>query len=482
VPSPNVVILYADDLGYGEVKALNPDRCRLETPAIDALAREGMVFTDGHSSSAVCTPSRYSLLTGRYSWRTRLQEGVLNPWQPALLKPGEVTLPELAKTKGYMTAAFGKWHLGWDWQRRGEEYVFDQPVRGGPIDHGFDSYFGPDVPDFPPFVWIENDRLTGMPSVDSDPDPRGGRGGPMVPGWEPEAMLSTMADKVGEYLMARAADQRPFFLYFALTAPHTPIVPSQAWIGKSGMGPYCDFVLETDHTVGRVLEALKNSGLEKNTLVLFSSDNGCSSGPSKSKQLEQEFGHYTSGHLRGYKGGSYEGGHRIPFVVRWPGVVPAGTTCDGLVCQIDYLATVTEVLGVEVPKDAAGDSVSFLPLLEDPTAAPPRTTLILHNHYGEFSLREGPYKLILAPGNGRGFGGGPTDAEAIQHGDPMVQLYDLETDLGETSNLAIQDPERVEKMTERLISDIERGRSTPGQPLRNDVLVDVYKTYLHKPR
>lgn len=478
----NVVIIYADDLGYGEVKALNPERCKLETPAIDSLAREGMIFTDGHSSSAVCSPSRYSLLTGRYSWRTSLQEGVLNPWKPALLRAECLTMPELVKSKGYLTAAIGKWHLGWDWQKRDGQYIFDQPVRGGPVDHGFDYYFGPDVPDFPPFAWIENDRLTAIPSLDSEPDPRGGRGGPMVPGWEPEAMLSTMADKVADYLKARAADRKPFLLYFALTAPHTPIVPSKAWQGKSGMGSYCDFVLETDHTVGRVLDALKANGLEDNTLVLFSSDNGCSSGPSKSEQLKKQYGHYTSGNLRGYKGASYEGGHRVPFIVRWPGVVPAGTICDRMVCQIDYMATVAAVLGIKMPEDAGGDSVSFLPLLKDPKAPSPRETLILHNYYGEFSLRQGQYKLILAPGNGQGFGGGPTDAEAIKRGDPMVQLYDLETDLAETRNLATQYPERVRAMTQSLIADIERGRTTPGKPLANDVKIDVYKEGLHQTR
>ena len=477
---PNIVIIYADDLGYGEVKALNPERCKLDTPAIDSLARDGMVFTDGHSASAVCTPSRYSLLTGRYSWRSKLQNGVLNPWGEALIKPERITMPELVKTKGYLTAAIGKWHLGWDWQKRDGQWVFDEPVRGGPVDHGYDYYFGPDVPDFPPFAWIENDRLTAMPTVDSKPDPRGGRGGPMVPGWDPEAMLSTMAGKAAAYFAARAQDQKPFFLYFGLTAPHTPIVPSKAWQGKSGMGAYCDFVLETDHTVGQLLQALKKSGLDKNTLVFFSSDNGCSSGPSKSKQLAREYGHYTSGPLRGHKGSNFEGGTRVPFIVRWPGVVPPGSTCDRMVCQIDYMATVANVLGIKMPEEAGVDSVSFLPLLKDPEAAPPRSSLILHNYYGEFSLRQGQYKLILAPGNGKGFGGGPTDAEAIKNGDPMVQLYDLNDDLAETTNLANEQPERVQSMAGKLVLGIERGRTTPGKPLKNDVEIDAYKKHLHK--
>ncbi|VGO18705.1 sulfatase family protein [Pontiella sulfatireligans] len=478
--SPNIVIIYADDLGYGEVKALNPERCKLETPAIDSLARDGMVFTDGHSSSAVCTPSRYSMLTGRYSWRSKLQKGVLNPWGENLLNPERITMPELVRTKGYLTAAIGKWHLGWDWQKRDGSYVFDEPVRGGPVDHGYDYYFGPDVPDFPPFAWIENDRLTAMPTENSKPDPRGGRGGPLVPGWDPEAMLSTMAGKAADYFDERASDKNPFFLYFGLTSPHTPIVPSKAWQGKSGMGAYCDFVLETDHTVGQVLQALEKSGLDQNTLVFFSSDNGCSSGPSKSIKLAKELGHYTSGKLRGHKGSNFEGGTRVPFIVRWPGVVPAGSVCDQMVCQIDYMATVADVLGIEMPASAGVDSISFLPLLKEPQAAPPRETLILHNYYGEFALRDGPYKLILAPGNGQGFGGGPSDAEAIQRGDPMVQLYNLGDDVAETTNLANIHPERVQLMTEKLVSSVARGRTTPGKPLRNDAEIDLYKKHLHK--
>lgn len=476
---PNIIIIYADDLGYGEVKGLNPERCKLETPAIDSLARDGMVFTDGHSSSAVCTPSRYSLLTGRYSWRSKLQNGVINPWGGSLIKQERITMPELVKQKGYLTAAIGKWHLGWDWQKRDGQWVFDAPVRGGPVDHGFDTYFGPDVPDFPPFAWIENDRLTAMPTENSKPDPRGGRGGPLVPGWEPEAMLSTMADKAAEYLNARAADQKPFFLYFGLTAPHTPIVPSDDWKGKSGMGAYCDFVLETDHTVGQVLQALEQTGLDRNTLVFFTSDNGCSITPSNSSQLAKEYGHYTSANLRGHKGSSFEGGTRVPFIVRWPGTVSAGSTCDRMVCQIDTMATVADLLDIEMPDEAGGDSVSFLPLLKDPTAPTRRETLILHNYYGEFSFRQEAYKLILAPGNGKGFGGGPSDAEAIRRGDPMLQLYDLGNDLAETVNLAENQPERVQNMTRELIKGVMQGRTTPGRPLKNDVEIDLYKKHLH---
>jgi arylsulfatase A-like enzyme len=293
-------------------------------------------------------------------------------------------------------------------------------------------------------------------------------------------MLSTMAGKAAVYFEARAADKKPFFLYFGLTSPHTPIVPSKDWQGKSGMGAYCDFVLETDHTVGQVLKALEESGLAENTLVFFSSDNGCSAGPSKSRQLAEEHGHYTSANLRGHKGSNFEGGTRVPFIVRWPGVVPAGSTCDRMVCQIDYMATVADVLGIEMPDTAGPDSISFLPLLEDPQATAVRETLILHNYYGEFSFRHNQYKLILAPGNGRGFGGGPSDAEAIKRGDPMVQLYNLETDLAETKNLAEKQPERVQNMTKRLTKEVEAGRTTPGRPLENTVEIDLYKKKLHK--
>jgi arylsulfatase A-like enzyme len=486
--TPNIVVLYADDLGYGDVQCYNPDRGRIPTPHIDRLAAQGMRFTDGHSSSGVCSPSRYTLLTGRYHWRSRLQAGIVGVFGAPLIAADRVTLGTLARRHGYRTACIGKWHLGWDWPipagreslfhrtQRADgppspeqislwKEVFSQPIAGGPISRGFDVYFGTDVPNWPPYCFIEQDRTVGIPteflparllrnSQASDP-------GPALAGWALEPILPALRDRAVKFIAESAAAKSPFLLCMPLTTPHTPLAVNPEWRGKSGLGnDFADLVMETDAAVGRVLAALDEAGVAGNTLVLFTSDNGCA--PSSGVKALEAKGHFPSGPLRGYKADAWEGGHRVPFIVRWPGVVNPGRTSDALVHQADLLATVAEILGTKLPDDAGEDSFSLLPLLKGGTAAV-RTHAVSCSIRGVPAVRLGSWKYIAAPGSG-GWGGGD---DAIE----PVQLYDLAADIGETRNLAAAHPDRLaelQALLEKLITD---GRSTPGSPQPNDVAV-----------
>lgn len=487
VPKPNILILYADDLGYGDVQCYNPERGKIPTPHIDKLAAEGMRFTDGHSSSGVCSPSRYTLLTGRYHWRTRLQAGIVPLWGEPLVAPDRVTIGTLAKQHGYRTACIGKWHLGWDWPipeeraalfkekpkgaaRATEAHravwseVFSQQVGGGPVTRGFDSYFGTDVPNHPPFCFIENDRTVGTPSEFLNPEllknNQASIQGPALRDWTLEPILPALGDRAVEFIAGSAGKTEPFLLYLPFTSPHTPLSVNESWKGKSGLNPFADFVMETDAVVGRVLGALEQSGAAENTLVVFTSDNGCA--PYIGVGDLVEMGHYPSGPLRGYKADAWEGGHRVPFLVRWPGKVKPGGTCAQLVHQADLMATFAEVLGATLPENAAEDSFSLLPLLEGEDG-PVRENSVSCSIGGTPSVRQGKWKYIAAPGSG-GWSKG---------GDPAqpVQLYDLSTDLGESKNLAAAMPEKIAEMKALLEKLISEGRSTAGARQPNDVEV-----------
>lgn len=475
--SPNILVILADDLGYGDVHCNNPDRGKILTPHIDALAAAGMRFTDGHSSSGICSPSRYALLTGRYHWRSRLQAGIVSLWEQPLIAPDRLTIASLAKSRGYRTAAVGKWHLGWDWAiaeedrahfdrrdgARGEDRIasaevreawartFSQPIAGGPTTRGFDRYFGTDVPNWPPFCFIENDRTIGIPSeylpgrlfarkLASAP-------GPALPGWTLEPILPALGDRAAAFIAEQAEARTPFLLYLPLTSPHTPISPNGEWAGRSGLNDYADFVMETDAVVGRVLAALRESGLEENTLVLFTSDNGCS--PLADTKFLQSRGHFPSGPLSGQKGDHREGGHRVPFLVRWPGVVKPGTVCSHLVHQADVIATLAEIFGAKLPENAGEDSFSLLPLLQGQDS-PIREHAISCSGAGAQALRKGPWKLVCLE---------------------KPQLFNLAEDLGETADLAAAQPERVAELLALREKLIEDGRSTPGALQKNDVPV-----------
>lgn len=478
---PNVVIILADDLGYGDVHCYNPERGKIPTPSIDRLAAQGMRFTDAHSSSGVCSPSRYTLLTGRYHWRTRLQQGIVGVWGPPLIAPDRLTIASLARQHGYRTAAVGKWHLGWDWpiaekdkalfrnfanvkqatdaHRAAWKEAFSQRVPGGPTTRGFDSYFGTDVPNWPPYCFIDNDRTVGMPTELLPGDKLTRRHlaslqGPALEGWRLEGILPALADRACTLLAEAAARPEPFLLYMPLTTPHTPLAVNAEWKGKSGLENDCaDLIMETDAVVGRVLAALEKTGKADNTLVLFTSDNGFAAYVG-AKDLEQR-GHYPSGPLRGYKTDVFEGGHRMPFIVRWPALVKPGGVCGQLVHHADVMATLADILGAKLPDTAGEDSFSLLPLLKG-GIDPVREHAVSCAASGVPGLRVGPWKLILA-----------ADPKA---GAP-VQLYNLAEDLGEQANRAADQPERVERMKALLEKLITDGRSTPGPRQRNDVAV-----------
>ena len=492
---PNVVYILADDLGYGDVQCCNPDG-KIPTPSIDRLAAEGMLFTDAHSTSAVCSPTRYAVLTGRYSWRSRLQKGVLGGLSPRLIEPGRMTVASLLKQHGYHTACVGKWHLGMDWVvKPGKEVSelniepreqvwnvdYSQPITNGPQSVGFDDYFGISASlDMVPYTYIENDRVAKLPTEDRDfplmlGRERGrARKGPTAPGFEVEHVLPDLTRKAVEYIDGRAAAAKqgtPFFLYLPLASPHTPIAPTEEWQGRSGLNMYGDFVMQTDWSIGEVLKALDRHGLTGNTLLIFTSDNGCSPQAEFPDLLAK--GHNPSHVFRGHKADIYEGGHRVPFLVRWPGRVPAGTTSDQLICHADLLATCADVLDFDLPNEAGEDSVSILPALLGQDEQPLREAAVHHSVNGSFAIRQGKWKLILCPGSG-GWSA-PRPGRDDTSGLPDVQLYDLSTDIGETKNVQAEHPKVVERLTALLDRYVAEGRSTPGKPQQNAVAVEIRK-------
>ena len=384
---PNIVYIICDDLGYGDVHCLAPETSKIPTPNADRLAAEGMVFIDAHSGSSVCSPTRYGVMTGRYSWRTRLQKGVVTGFAPSLIDADRMTVAGFLKQNGYATAAIGKWHLDFEYRNpeTGERYSSQEHktppigarIPDGPIHRGFDYYHGFHHARNMEAV-IEDDRVIEHDTVIN--------------------MLPRLTRKAVEYIELRAGKDEPFFLYLPLGSPHTPIVPTPQWQGKSGLGKYGDFVMQTDHVVGEVSRALKKHGMTERTLVVFTSDNGCS----KAAGIEElaAKGHRVSAHMRGSKADIWDGGHRIPFIVRWPGKVEPGTTSEQLICLTDLFATATEIVGQSAPAGTSEDSVSFLPALSGNPIESTRSGVIHHSISGHFAYRTGKWKLILARSSG----------------------------------------------------------------------------------
>ncbi len=470
-PHPNVVLILADDMGLASVQACHPDS-GLPTPNLDTLANEGMRFLDAHSGSAVCSPTRYGLLTGRYAWRTRLKSGLVNPWEGPLIAEDRLTIADLLHQEGYQTACIGKWHLGWNWpDARGRTthtalwVDYTKPIRGGPVAHGFDHYFGDDVPNWPPYVWIEDEHALAIPKAFMIEDAANGVApGPKVPGWSFEAVLPTLTERCVEYI-AGAASRKPFFLYFSMSSPHSPIKPSEAFQGSSGISKYADFLVETDWAVGEVLRALEEKGVADNTIVIFVADNGTS--PECNFEGLQEKGVDLRAEWRGSKADIWEGGHRVPFLVRWPGVVQAGAVSSERISLVDVVATVAEIVGYDLPRDAAEDSVSLLPvLLGENRDTPLHDAVITHSGSGCFAIHSGPWKLAFCPGSG-GWSE-PKDPEAVELGLPGLQLYDVTLDPGEQRNLFAERLDVVSELTDRLSEIVTNGRSTPGPPTAND--------------
>jgi arylsulfatase A len=450
---PNIVYIICDDLGYGDVHCMAPKTSKIPTPNADRLAGEGMIFTDAHSGSSVCTPTRYGVMTGRYSWRTRLQKGVVQGFAPCLIAPDRPTVASFLKSQGYHTAAIGKWHLDFEYLdpktgKRYEKGKYDTPPVGakipdGPIHRGFDYYHGFHHAGDMEGV-IENDRVIAHDDVIN--------------------MLPRLTKQAVRYIDSRAGTKQPFFLYVPLGSPHGPIVPTKQWQGKSGLGKYADFVMQTDNVVGEVSAALRKHGMADNTLLIFTSDNGCSK-IADIPGLARK-GHRVSAHLRGSKADIWDGGHRIPFIVRWPGKVAPGSTSEQLICLTDLFATVAGVVGAHAPSGSCEDSVSFLPALSGKPIESTRAGVIHHSISGHFAYRIDNWKLILA----RGSGGWTSPKEnQVKPGTPKAQLYDLDKDPGERTNLYTTRADVVKRLLKQLESDIQAGRSTAGPASRNDV-------------
>jgi arylsulfatase A-like enzyme len=484
---PNIVYILADDLGYGDLGCYNKES-KIPTPNLDRLAGDGMRFTDSHAPTSVCTPTRYALLTGRYSWRSRLQHDVLGPWGETLIAADRLTVPGLLKRHGYTTICLGKWHLGWKWPTKdsrppqsGADRLsnvdFTRPVAEGPITRGFDMYFGVDLPNYPPYCFIDNDRTVGIPSLPNRPEYN--RPGPMVPGWDWVQILPELTRRAVRAIdeSAAATPRKPFFLYFALTAPHYPVVPAPEFPGKSGAGAYGDFVVQVDWVVGQVLDALRLSGRADDTLVIFTSDNGPEiTGEVKPGVYDrvQQDGHYSMGPLRGAKRDAWEGGHRVPFLARWPGKITAGATSDETIAHVDLMATVAALLGTTLPENAGEDSYNILPVLfGDPHRTPLREATVHHSASGKFAIRKGDWVLIDAPSGDDNRKRGEPDWFKKERGYAPHQqpgeLFNMRHDLPERRNLYAEQPDVVRTLKELLEKYKRDGRSTPGAPQQNDV-------------
>jgi len=489
---PNIVYILADDLGYGDVSCYNAES-KIPTPHVDRLAGEGIRFTDAHTPSAVCTPTRYGILTGRYSWRTRLKYRVLDGFDPPLIERDRLTVASFLKANGYHTGCVGKWHLGMTWfdkqgrpmpavsidrktpPRPGHEVDYSRTIQGGPTDRGFDWYFGISASlNMSPFCYIENDRPHIAPTIHH---PRVRTDfitvdeGVRSPDFVIRGVLPRLAGEAVRYIERQAKSEEPFFLYAPLTSPHLPVVQNEEYRGRSEAGEYGDFVAETDAFVGAVIEALEQTGAADNTLIIFTSDNGGlyhwwkpqeaddlkNYRVSKRAQYVKDRGHQGNAHFRGTKADIWEGGHRVPFVVRWPGVTPAGRTCNELIELTDLLATCAGILNVDLPKGAGPDSRNILPLLQGRTPTPAvRDFAVHHSLWGVFAIRQGPWKYI--PHRGSGGFTYPRTIDAAKAGGPPGQLYHLYSNPSETTNRWDAHPGIVNRLN-KLLNQVKRANA-----------------------
>ncbi|MBK1878144.1 sulfatase family protein [Pelagicoccus mobilis] len=478
---PNVVIIYADDMGYGDLACQNPDS-KIPTPNLDQLAAEGMRFIDAHSSSGICSPSRFALLTGIYHWRR--QHGIVNSFGKPFFSDSDFTLAHMLQKVGYSTACIGKWHLGFDWKFNGgpsgevvqwnrkrkfylpEEVDWSGPLKGGPLDRGFDYYFGDGTINFPPYAWVENEQILEVPTAVMDPHdigfpiPEGNwefRPGPKVEGWNPYEVLPTLTEKAVEWIGNQKSDT-PFFLYFPLPSPHAPIIPNEEFVGKSDAGPYGDFVYQSDWVAGQVLEALRVNGFDENTIVIFSADNG----PEKyAFERAEKFGHFSMGELRGLKRDVWEGGHHVPFVVKWPGEIEAGSVSDEVISQVDIMATIASVVGADLPDGAAVDSYDLSRVWSGESSDGGLREATVHNTFdGLWGLRQGKWCYInKKTGEHSKMPQAFKELRGYQDFEKGPLLFDMEKDPGQRVNLAEQHPERVERMAALLQTYREQGYS-----------------------
>ncbi len=481
VKNPNIIYVLADDLGYGDINAFNPNG-KIKTPNIDMLATEGIKFTDAHTSSAVCTPTRYGILTGRYNWRSNIKSGVLTGKSKALIPNNRTTVASLLRRKNYSTAFIGKWHLGWDWAQKNEEdhtgdgwnpkdfenIDFSKPVKNSPIDLGFTYAYGfSGSLDMAPYVYVENGTPTQVP--DSVTVNKGKytwwREGPTSNDFIHDDVTPNFFRRSIAYIKEKANEENPFFLYLALPSPHTPILPTEEWQGKSGLNPYGDFVIMIDDYMGQLTKAIEEAGIEENTIVIFTSDNGCS--PQADFQLLEEKGHDPSGVYRGHKADIFEGGHRVPFIVKWPAKIKPNVTSDKTICTTDFFATSAAITGTDMLDNEGEDSFSLLPLFNNPNSSNfLREATVHHSINGSFAIRKGNWKLVFCPDSGGWSAPKPNSKQAMDL--PKFQLYDLASDPEEEHNLYREYPDVYEELNKLMVSYIENGRSNAGEKMRNE--------------
>ena len=470
--APNIVLILADDMGYGDISYYNP-MSKIRTTCLDGMARESAVYTDAHSSSSVSTPTRYGILTGRYNWRSTLKRSVLNGYSKALIPQGRETMASMLKKQGYNTAAIGKWHLGWNWNNidAGIDSVdFSKPITQGPTTRGFDYFYGfCGSLDMAPYVYVENDKPTAIPDKKTVNKGKYSwwREGPTAPDFRHEDVLPHIVDKGCNYIKKYARSSKPYFLYLPLPAPHTPILPSKEFQGKSGIGEYGDYVLMVDAMVGRVLKAVKESGEDNNTIIIFVTDNGCS--PAAGIKEMEKLDHYPSYIYRGHKADLYDGGHRIPCIIRWKGKVKPHRVAQ-TVCLTDFYATFAAINNYKLKDTEGEDSYNILPTLLSVEEVPTiREATIHHSIQGEFTIRQGKWKLLLSASSGGWSDPRPNNKEALK-GLPPMQLYDMYGDPEETHNLLDVYPDKVKELKDLLIKYIDEGRSTPGKVQKNDTV------------
>jgi len=496
---PNIVIVLADDLGWGDLNCYNPDG-KIPTPNLDALATAGMRFTDAHTNAAQCSPTRYGLMTGRYAWRTRMKTGVLQHFAKPLIDKNRITTASLLKQNGYATAGVGKWHLGWGWvakpgqtirhnswsDKQVDKIDFTKPLTAGPLDHGFDYYFGiGSSNNMQPYCYIENNKAVVPPTTKRKKpvyDTESGAG-LVSDDYVSEQIDQVLWSKASAWLDRhfKSAPDKPFFLYMPTSAIHRPCLAVKEFRKKSKAGLHGDKVVELDDIVGKLMAKLKARGCLDNTLIVFTSDNGGLPGDPQGalrhyarnewgKRWDAEellkrkdqgvyngwltYGHKVNGPYLGYKTTIYEGGHRVPFIVRWDGVIKPRSVSDEIVCTVDILATVANILRVDLPRNASEDSYSILPVLRGEKLAKPLREATIMTPWSDMkSVRQGPWKLIM----GDNSGGYALKRKVETAG----QLYNIDKDPGETTNLYSKHPEKVKALTEIFEKYKSAGRSAP---------------------
>lgn len=495
---PNIVFILADDLGYGDIKAFGGDMCNIDTPHFDQLCADGMKFTNAHVTDSVCVPSRTSIMTGRYAFRFGKGEKG-GPWGFTGLKfpTSQHTLGDMFRSGGYATGYVGKWHLGTRMTTRDRKVQgpkntdFTKPITIGPSDYGFDEcFFLPGSLDMFPYAFIRGKNWQGNVTTQKGWSAFN-RVGPAAEDFEDTNVLSTFCDEAGTFINNQADGEKPFFLFVALTAPHTPTSPEPQFEGKSRIGIYGDFVMNTDACIGRIRDHLRRTGADKNTIIMVSSDHGPGHYSGRKRQATanqmqemEKDGHHATGPWRGYKFSAFEGGLRVPFAAAWPGVIKPGSNTAALIGLNDLMATWADIANINLSPRQAPDSISFKKVLKDPSTNS-RDTLVTRGTRAD-AFRDGDWKLILGPGSGsagpfatvpisddawkdavKAFGRSPRNHDELKH-PTFVQLYNLKNDPGETNDLSGAETKRVKAMLAAYEKLIQEGRSTPGPQLSND--------------